>query len=170
MNIKTFYFFSFKKYNKHQPIFLQTCIEWNVFSLTMSPFAGHSIAAMEMLSRISLTYCNVRKNESASCRSLLTLCKWLLADWKDMTPQLKQASLNSPTATALLLHIQLLACCDWKFLWVIFVAFLGGKEIGSGELVQRCDQHVSSEPKHCRFAGVSAGGSRHSPDQCWDLR
>ncbi|CAJ1075376.1 LOW QUALITY PROTEIN: serine/threonine-protein kinase SMG1 [Xyrichtys novacula] len=52
--------------------------------------AGQSVAAMEMLSRTALSYCHVGKNESAACRSLLTLCKWLLADWKDMTPQLKQ--------------------------------------------------------------------------------
>ncbi|KAK7938455.1 hypothetical protein WMY93_001781 [Mugilogobius chulae] len=52
--------------------------------------AGQSSAAMEMLSKMAVTYCSGRKNESASCRSVLTLCKWLLADWKDMTPQLKQ--------------------------------------------------------------------------------
>uniref|UniRef100_A0A671VIM9 non-specific serine/threonine protein kinase n=1 Tax=Sparus aurata TaxID=8175 RepID=A0A671VIM9_SPAAU len=53
---------------------------------------GQSMTAMEMLSRASLSYCHVGKNEGAACRSLLTLCKWLLADWKDMTPQLKQKS------------------------------------------------------------------------------
>ncbi|XP_056263705.1 serine/threonine-protein kinase SMG1 isoform X2 [Pseudoliparis swirei] len=52
--------------------------------------AGQSMAAMEMLSKAALSYCIVGKNEGAACRSLLTLCKWLLADWKDMTPQLKQ--------------------------------------------------------------------------------
>ncbi|KAF7200875.1 serine/threonine-protein kinase SMG1 isoform X2 [Nothobranchius furzeri] len=52
--------------------------------------AGQALTAMEMLSRAALSYCRVGKNESAACRSLLTLCKWLLADWKDMTPQLKQ--------------------------------------------------------------------------------
>nr|XP_046270775.1 serine/threonine-protein kinase SMG1 isoform X2 [Scatophagus argus] len=52
--------------------------------------AGQSMTAMEMLSRVALSYCHVGKNEGAACRSLLTLCKWLLADWKDMTPQLKQ--------------------------------------------------------------------------------
>ncbi|KAM7372511.1 hypothetical protein PAMP_009675 [Pampus punctatissimus] len=52
--------------------------------------AGQSMTAMEMLSRAALSYCHVGKNEGAACRSLLTLCKWLLADWKDMTSQLKQ--------------------------------------------------------------------------------
>uniref|UniRef100_A0A8C2ZNS7 non-specific serine/threonine protein kinase n=1 Tax=Cyclopterus lumpus TaxID=8103 RepID=A0A8C2ZNS7_CYCLU len=61
--------------------------------------AGQSMAAMEMLSRAALSYCHVGKNEGAACRSLLTLCKWLLADWKDMTPQLKQArAVNSSNA------------------------------------------------------------------------
>uniref|UniRef100_A0A4W6DZP7 non-specific serine/threonine protein kinase n=1 Tax=Lates calcarifer TaxID=8187 RepID=A0A4W6DZP7_LATCA len=61
--------------------------------------AGQSMTAMEMLSRAALSYCHVGKNEGAACRSLLTLCKWLLADWKDMTPQLKQAStVNSSNA------------------------------------------------------------------------
>uniref|UniRef100_A0A3B4F021 non-specific serine/threonine protein kinase n=1 Tax=Pundamilia nyererei TaxID=303518 RepID=A0A3B4F021_9CICH len=49
-----------------------------------------SLTAMEMLSKAALSYCHLGKNEGAACRSLLTLCKWLLADWKDMTPQLKQ--------------------------------------------------------------------------------
>ncbi|XP_041633863.1 serine/threonine-protein kinase SMG1 isoform X3 [Cheilinus undulatus] len=53
--------------------------------------AGQSMIAMEMLSRAALSYSHLGKNESAACRSLLTLCKWFLADWKDLTPQLKQA-------------------------------------------------------------------------------
>ncbi|KAM6905670.1 serine/threonine-protein kinase SMG1 [Xenentodon cancila] len=52
--------------------------------------AGQSVTSMEMLSRAALSYCHMGKNEGAACRSLLTLCKWLLAEWKDMTPQLKQ--------------------------------------------------------------------------------
>ncbi|XP_029016036.1 serine/threonine-protein kinase SMG1 [Betta splendens] len=62
--------------------------------------AGQSMTAMEMLSRAALSYCNVGKNESAACRSLLTLCKWLLADWKDMTPQLKQVAKKSGTVNS----------------------------------------------------------------------
>uniref|UniRef100_A0A667Z9R8 non-specific serine/threonine protein kinase n=1 Tax=Myripristis murdjan TaxID=586833 RepID=A0A667Z9R8_9TELE len=61
--------------------------------------AGQSIAAMEMLSSAALSYCRAGKNEGAACRSLLTLCKWLLADWKDLTPQLKQA-VNTAGAAA----------------------------------------------------------------------
>ncbi|XP_056143769.1 serine/threonine-protein kinase SMG1 [Lampris incognitus] len=52
--------------------------------------AGQSVAAMEMLSSCALSYCHQGKCERAACRSVLTLCKWLLADWKDLTPQLKQ--------------------------------------------------------------------------------
>ncbi|KAG9334965.1 hypothetical protein JZ751_006188 [Albula glossodonta] len=53
--------------------------------------AGQTTSAMEMLSQCALSYCRSGKNERAACRSVLTLCKWLLADWKDLTPQLKQA-------------------------------------------------------------------------------
>lgn len=58
----------------------------------MSPcaFLGQSVRAMEMLSEATLSYCNLTKNEGAACRALLTLCKWLVTDWKDMAPQLKQ--------------------------------------------------------------------------------
>ncbi|XP_062840999.1 serine/threonine-protein kinase SMG1 isoform X2 [Trichomycterus rosablanca] len=64
--------------------------------------AGQSTAAMEMLSSCALSYCRSGKNERAACRSVLTLCKWLLADWKDLTPQLKQAvkkNSSSPPST-----------------------------------------------------------------------
>ncbi|XP_076852273.1 serine/threonine-protein kinase SMG1 [Brachyhypopomus gauderio] len=53
--------------------------------------AGQSAAAMETLSSCALSYCRSGKCERAACRSVLTLCKWLLADWKELTPQLKQA-------------------------------------------------------------------------------
>ncbi|XP_035261317.1 serine/threonine-protein kinase SMG1 [Anguilla anguilla] len=53
--------------------------------------AGQTASAMEMLSLCALSYCRSGKSERAACRSVLTLCKWLLADWKDLTPQLKQA-------------------------------------------------------------------------------
>lgn len=66
-------------------------------TVTSSSSTGQSMTAMEMLSGAALSYCRVEKNEGAACRSLLTLCKWLLADWKDMTPVLKQV--RSFTAT-----------------------------------------------------------------------
>ncbi|XP_035470486.2 serine/threonine-protein kinase SMG1 isoform X2 [Scophthalmus maximus] len=62
--------------------------------------AGQSLTAMEMLSAAALSYCSVEKNEGAACRSLLTLCRWLLADWKDMTPQLKQVVKKSGTVNS----------------------------------------------------------------------
>ncbi|XP_058508783.1 serine/threonine-protein kinase SMG1 [Solea solea] len=62
--------------------------------------AGQSMAAMEMLSGAALSYCHVEKNEGAACRSLLTLCKWLLADWKDMASQLKQVVKKSGTVNS----------------------------------------------------------------------
>lgn len=54
--------------------------------------AGQSVTAMEMLSAATLSYCHLAKNEGAACRALLTLCKWLVTDWKDMAPQLKQVA------------------------------------------------------------------------------
>ncbi|TRY87779.1 hypothetical protein DNTS_015691 [Danionella cerebrum] len=51
--------------------------------------AGQTVSAMEMLSSGALSYCQSGKCELAACRSVLTLCKWLLADWKDLSPQLK---------------------------------------------------------------------------------
>ncbi|XP_028978964.2 serine/threonine-protein kinase SMG1 isoform X1 [Esox lucius] len=61
--------------------------------------AGQSLAAMEMLSSCALSYCRSGKCERAACRSVLTLCKWLLADWKDLTPQLKQVVKRSVVVT-----------------------------------------------------------------------
>uniref|UniRef100_A0A8B9KFC0 non-specific serine/threonine protein kinase n=1 Tax=Astyanax mexicanus TaxID=7994 RepID=A0A8B9KFC0_ASTMX len=63
--------------------------------------AGQSVAAMEMLSSCALSYCRSGKCERAACRSVLTLCKWLLADWKDLTPQLKQVVKKNTTTTTL---------------------------------------------------------------------
>lgn len=80
-------------------VFLQ-CVD-DVAQHMLSLSTGQSMTAMEMLSRAALSYCHVGKNEGAACRSLLTLCKWLLADWKDMTPQLKQASLPISAALSL---------------------------------------------------------------------
>ncbi|KAG7459406.1 hypothetical protein MATL_G00210290 [Megalops atlanticus] len=59
--------------------------------------AGQSAVAMEMLSSCALAYCHSGKCERAAGRALLTLCKWLLADWKDLTPQLKQVAKRGPS-------------------------------------------------------------------------
>lgn len=69
------------------------------------------MAAMEMLSGAALSYCHLGKNEVAACRSLLTLCKWLLADWKDMSPQLKQAG-SQFNISLLLLRFFFLICIN----------------------------------------------------------
>lgn len=61
--------------------------------------AGQSTGAMEMLSSCALSYCRSGKCERAACRSVLTLCKWLLADWKDLTLQLKQVVKRSAAGT-----------------------------------------------------------------------
>ncbi|CAL8342926.1 unnamed protein product [Merluccius merluccius] len=57
--------------------------------------AGQSVAAMEALSSCALSYGHLRKCEPAACRSVLNLCKWLLLDWKDLIPQLKQVVNNT---------------------------------------------------------------------------
>ncbi|MBN3303880.1 SMG1 kinase, partial [Amia calva] len=63
--------------------------------------AGQSGSAMEMLSSCALSYCRSGKCERAACRSVLTLCKWLLAEWKDLTVQLKQVVKKPPSSPGL---------------------------------------------------------------------
>lgn len=62
---------------------------------------GQSVSAMEMLSSCALSYCHSGKSEHAACRSVLTLCKWLLADWKDLTPQLKMVVKRNSSSSSL---------------------------------------------------------------------
>ena len=68
---------------------------WNCFQhFFTTPFSatpGQSVSAMVALSSCALSYGHLGKCEPAACRSVLNLCKWLLVDWKDLTPQLKQA-------------------------------------------------------------------------------
>ncbi|GCC18493.1 hypothetical protein chiPu_0017960 [Chiloscyllium punctatum] len=52
--------------------------------------AGHSTHAMEMLSSCAIAYCKSSKAESAVAKSILTLTKWIQAEWKEMSVQLKQ--------------------------------------------------------------------------------
>ncbi|KAK1162804.1 serine/threonine-protein kinase SMG1-like [Acipenser oxyrinchus oxyrinchus] len=63
--------------------------------------AGQSGSAMEMLSSCALSYCQSGRYEHAASRSILTLCKWLLAEWKDLTGQLKQVVKKPPFSTGL---------------------------------------------------------------------
>uniref|UniRef100_A0A8C4EIJ3 non-specific serine/threonine protein kinase n=1 Tax=Dicentrarchus labrax TaxID=13489 RepID=A0A8C4EIJ3_DICLA len=91
--------------------------------------AGQSMTAMEMLSRAALSYCHVGKNEGAACRSLLTLCKWLLADWKDMTPQLKQACLPFNTALPLM-------CSQFHCFEMYVIVGVGEPDFVLGQLYQ----------------------------------
>ncbi|KAJ3601732.1 hypothetical protein NHX12_032699 [Muraenolepis orangiensis] len=62
--------------------------------------AGQSVAAMEALSSCALSYGQLGTCEPAACRSVLNLCKWLLVDWKDLTPQLKQVVNNTAASSA----------------------------------------------------------------------
>lgn len=51
---------------------------------------GHSTHAMEMLSSCAIVFCKSAKSESAVAKSILTLTKWIQAEWKEMSTQLKQ--------------------------------------------------------------------------------
>ncbi|XP_078521376.1 serine/threonine-protein kinase SMG1 [Lissotriton helveticus] len=51
--------------------------------------AGQSTHAMEMLSSCAISFCKSAKAEDAVAKSILTLAKWIQADWKELSSQLK---------------------------------------------------------------------------------
>lgn len=53
-------------------------------------FSGQSTHAMEMLSSCALCFCKSAKAEYAVAKSILTLAKWIQAEWKEISGQLKQ--------------------------------------------------------------------------------
>ncbi|XP_053551228.1 serine/threonine-protein kinase SMG1 isoform X2 [Bombina bombina] len=52
--------------------------------------AGQSTHAMEMLSSCAIAFCKSSKAEYAVAKSILTLAKWIQADWKEISGQMKQ--------------------------------------------------------------------------------
>ncbi|XP_030068689.1 serine/threonine-protein kinase SMG1 isoform X2 [Microcaecilia unicolor] len=52
--------------------------------------AGQSTHAMEMLSSCAISFCKSAKAEYAVAKSILTLTKWIQAEWKEISGQLKQ--------------------------------------------------------------------------------
>ncbi|XP_047289749.1 serine/threonine-protein kinase SMG1 isoform X4 [Homo sapiens] len=52
--------------------------------------AGQSTHAMEMLSSCAISFCKSVKAEYAVAKSILTLAKWIQAEWKEISGQLKQ--------------------------------------------------------------------------------
>ncbi|KAB1263179.1 Serine/threonine-protein kinase SMG1 [Camelus dromedarius] len=52
--------------------------------------AGQSTHAMEMLSSCAISFCKSAKAEHAVAKSILTLAKWIQAEWKEISGQLKQ--------------------------------------------------------------------------------
>ncbi|XP_063170959.1 serine/threonine-protein kinase SMG1 [Candoia aspera] len=52
--------------------------------------AGQSTHAMEMLSSCAMCFCKSAKAEYAVAKSILTLAKWIQAEWKEISGQLKQ--------------------------------------------------------------------------------
>lgn len=51
---------------------------------------GQSTHAMEMLSLCAIRFCKSAKAEYAVAKSILTLAKWIQAEWKEISGQLKQ--------------------------------------------------------------------------------
>lgn len=51
---------------------------------------GQSTHAMEMLSSCAISFCQSAKAEYAVAKSILTLAKWIQAEWKEISGQLKQ--------------------------------------------------------------------------------
>ncbi|OCT64106.1 hypothetical protein XELAEV_18045208mg [Xenopus laevis] len=52
--------------------------------------AGQSTHAMEMLSSCAISFCKSTKAEYAVAKSILTLAKWIQAEWKEISGQMKQ--------------------------------------------------------------------------------
>lgn len=53
-------------------------------------YTGQSAHAMEMLSSCAITFCKSAKAEYSVAKSILTLAKWIQADWKEISGQMKQ--------------------------------------------------------------------------------
>ncbi|XP_064415220.1 serine/threonine-protein kinase SMG1 [Latimeria chalumnae] len=68
--------------------------------------AGQSVHAMEMLSSCAIVYCKSAKVEMAVAKSMLTLTKWIQAEWKELSGQMRQVykaqQQKSPTGLPML--------------------------------------------------------------------
>lgn len=56
----------------------------------MCVYTGQSAHALEMLSSCAITFCKNAKAEYSVAKSILTLAKWIQADWKEISGQMKQ--------------------------------------------------------------------------------
>ncbi|KAM4698242.1 serine/threonine-protein kinase SMG1 [Rhinophrynus dorsalis] len=52
--------------------------------------AGQTTHAMEMLSSCAISFCKSAKAEYSVAKSILTLAKWIQAEWKEISGQMKQ--------------------------------------------------------------------------------
>ncbi|MXQ90043.1 hypothetical protein E5288_WYG014046 [Bos mutus] len=59
-------------------------------SQLLEKIKGQSTHAMEMLSSCAISFCKSAKAEHAVAKSILTLAKWIQAEWKEISGQLKQ--------------------------------------------------------------------------------
>ncbi|XP_063286393.1 serine/threonine-protein kinase SMG1 isoform X2 [Pelobates fuscus] len=77
--------------------------ELDIEKAKMLYVAGQSTHAMEMLSSCAISFCKSAKAEYAVAKSILTLAKWIQADWKEISGQMKQVyrARQQPNVTGL---------------------------------------------------------------------
>ncbi|XP_053326618.1 serine/threonine-protein kinase SMG1 [Spea bombifrons] len=80
----------FKKLSLHGQMDEKWGPELDIEKAKLLYAAGQSTHAMEMLSSCAISFCKSAKAEYAVAKSILTLSKWIQADWKEISGQMKQ--------------------------------------------------------------------------------
>ncbi|XP_075035849.1 serine/threonine-protein kinase SMG1 [Mixophyes fleayi] len=80
----------FKKLSLHGQMDEKWGPELDIEKAKLLYAAGQSTHAMEMLSLCAISFCKSAKAEYAVAKSILTLAKWIQADWKEISGQMKQ--------------------------------------------------------------------------------
>ncbi|XP_044160054.1 LOW QUALITY PROTEIN: serine/threonine-protein kinase SMG1 [Bufo gargarizans] len=91
---------SFKKLSLHGQMDEKWGPELDIEKAKLLYAAGQSTHAMEMLSSCAISFCKSAKAEYAVAKSILTLAKWIQADWKEISGQMKQVYRARPQANA----------------------------------------------------------------------
>ncbi|XP_075422184.1 serine/threonine-protein kinase SMG1 isoform X2 [Ascaphus truei] len=93
----------FKKLSVHGQMDEKWGPELDIEKAKLLYAAGQSAHAMEMLSSCAILFCKSAKAEYAVAKSILTLAKWVQAEWKEISPQMKQVyrARQQPNVTAL---------------------------------------------------------------------
>ncbi|KAG9477052.1 hypothetical protein GDO78_002442 [Eleutherodactylus coqui] len=81
---------NFKKLSIHGQMDEKWGPELDIEKAKLLYAAGQSTHAMEMLSSCAISFCKSAKAEYAVAKSILTLAKWIQADWKEISGQMKQ--------------------------------------------------------------------------------